>query len=191
MKHKNYYEDYNEVMFDERDAIKDYLDKAKILGCTNADGSFDLKPAVELNGIRVHKLIPDNDVFVRFSISTFVATAREYTCCDFDYGDLSKILDALPELDELIPDIMDTHNSHDAELVRKINAAWKSEKYHLMFGDILYAIGCRDNQEIYDKYDVIIDCNEAAMDCAHEIMEGVCDDLDLETILSFIRYEED
>ena len=86
--------------------------------------------------------------------------------------------------------IMDTYNAHDAELVRKINAAWKSEKYHDMFGDILFALGCRDKQEVKDKFDIVIDCNETAMDNAHEIMEGVCDDLDLEMILKFIRYEE-
>ena len=87
-------------------------------------------------------------------------------------------------------DIMDTYNAHNPELVHKINAAWKNPKYHERFGDILFAIGCRDKQEIQDKFDIVIDCNETAMDNAHEIMEGVCDDWDLETILSFIRYEE-
>ena len=86
-------------------------------------------------------------------------------------------------------DIMDTHNAHNPELVRKINTAWKSDEYHDRFGDILFALGCRDEQEIQDKFDIIIDCNETAMDNAHEIMEGVCDDQDLECILKFIRYE--
>lgn len=87
-------------------------------------------------------------------------------------------------------DIMDTYNGHNPELVRRINDAWKSPKYHDRFGDILFALGSRDKQEIQDKFDIVIDCNETAMDNAHEIMEGVCDDLDLQTILSFIRYEE-
>lgn len=87
-------------------------------------------------------------------------------------------------------DIIDTYNAHDVELVRKINDAWKREKYHDMFGDILFALGCRDKQEIKEKFDIVIDCNETAMDNAHEIMEGVCDDLDLEMILKFIRYKE-
>lgn len=87
-------------------------------------------------------------------------------------------------------DIMDTYNAHNPELVRKINAAWKSEEYHDRFGDILFALGSRDKQDIQEKFDIIIDSNETAMDNAHEIMEGVCDDWDLETILSFIRYEE-
>lgn len=87
-------------------------------------------------------------------------------------------------------DIMDTYNGHNKELVRKINAAWKNPNFHERFGDILFAIGSRDKQEVQDKFDIVIDCNETAMDNAHEIMEGVCDDWDLETILSFIRYEE-
>lgn len=92
--------------------------------------------------------------------------------------------------EEVYSDIIDTRNAHNPELVRKINAAWKSPKYHDRFGNILFALGCRDKQEIQDKFDIVIDCNETAMDNAHEIMEGVCDDWDLETILSFIRYEE-
>ena len=87
-------------------------------------------------------------------------------------------------------DIMDTYNGHNEELVRKINAAWKSKKYHDSFGDILYALACRDMAEWEEKYNDIIHDSEDAMKHAHEIMEGVCDDWDLETILSFIRYEE-
>ena len=88
-------------------------------------------------------------------------------------------------------DIMDTYNSHNAELVRKINDAWKSDKYHNRFGDILFALARRDEEEIGMKYGDInmeIQSSESAMNYAHEIMEGVCDDLDLQTILSFIRY---
>jgi hypothetical protein len=92
--------------------------------------------------------------------------------------------------DNCICDIMDTYNGHNAELVRKINKAWKNGEYHGRFGDILFALGSRDKQEIQDKLDVVIDCNETAMNNAHQILEGVCDDWDLETILSFIRYEE-
>ena len=88
-------------------------------------------------------------------------------------------------------DIMDTYNAHNPELVRKINAAWKKEVYHKLFGTILLALLYRDNMEYEQKFGEILDYSEEyAMEHAHEIMEGVCDDLDLETILSFIRYEE-
>lgn len=87
-------------------------------------------------------------------------------------------------------DIMDTYNGHNPELVRKINAAWKNKKYHDSFGDILYALACRDMDEWEEKHNDIIHDSEDGMKHAHEIMEGVCDDQDLETILSFIRYED-
>lgn len=85
--------------------------------------------------------------------------------------------------------IMNTYNGHNKVLVEKINKAWNNPKYHDMFGDILFALGCRDKQEIFEKFDIIIVSNECAMDNAHEIMEHVCDDWDLECILAFIRYE--
>ena len=88
-------------------------------------------------------------------------------------------------------DIMDTYNGHNAELVRKINAAWRDTKYHNKFSEILLALLVRDHEEYIDKYCEIEDYSgDWAMEHAHEIMEGVCDDWDLETILSFIRYEE-
>ena len=88
-------------------------------------------------------------------------------------------------------DIIDTYNGHNAELVRKINDAWKSTKYHNKFSEILLALLVRDHEEYIDKYCEIEDYSgDWAMEHAHEIMEGVCDDQDLETILSFIRYKE-
>lgn len=93
--------------------------------------------------------------------------------------------------DHLYYDIMDTYNGHNEELVRKINAAWKEKKYHDMFSEILLALLVRDHEEYLEKYQEIDDYSgDWAMSHAHEIMEGVCDDMDLETILSFIRYEE-
>lgn len=88
-------------------------------------------------------------------------------------------------------DIMDTYNGHNEELVRKINAAWRDPKYHNKFSEILLALLVRDHEEYIDKYCEIEDYSgDWAMEHAHEIMEGVCDDWDLETILSFIRYKE-
>ena len=88
-------------------------------------------------------------------------------------------------------DIMDTYNAHNPELVRKINAAWRDDKYHDKFEGILHALLERDYEEYCDKFEVPeVTTSDYAMNHAHEIMEGVCDDQDLETILLFIRYEE-
>lgn len=87
--------------------------------------------------------------------------------------------------------IIDTYNAHNPELVRKINAAWRDDKYHDKFEGILHALLERDYEEYCDKFEVPeVTTSDYAMNHAHEIMEGVCDDQDLETILSFIRYEE-
>lgn len=87
-------------------------------------------------------------------------------------------------------DIMDTYNGHNEELVRKINTAWKDEKYHNSFGEILIALSQRDHAEFKDKFGIIVEADGTwAMEHAHEIMECVCDDIDLQMILLFIRYE--
>lgn len=89
-------------------------------------------------------------------------------------------------------DIMDTLNAHNKELVRKINKAWRTEKHHKLFGGILLALLIRDHEEYEDKFDTVDDYSEDfAMEHAHEILEHVCDDMDLETVLSFVRYMED
>lgn len=89
-------------------------------------------------------------------------------------------------------DIMDTYNGHNPELVRKINSAWRDDKYHNSFSEILLALLYRDHEEYIEKYGEVEDYSvDYAMAHAHEIMEGVCDDLDLECILNFIRYEEE
>lgn len=94
-------------------------------------------------------------------------------------------------------DIMDTYNSHNKELVRKINAAWRDINKRWMFGYIVYAIAQRDYSECEEKLNIddmgdflasIIDDQDK--DAISYVLENVCDDWDLETILSFIRYEE-
>lgn len=109
---------------------------------------------------------------------------------------LLKESDLTPEnLDKLVNfftcyGVMDTTNGHNEEIVKKINKAWGNKKYHDKFGDILYAFGQRDEEEIKDKFDIVINDNDDAMIYAREILQGCCDDWDLETVLGFIRYEE-
>lgn len=86
-------------------------------------------------------------------------------------------------------DIIDTYNAHNAELVKKINKAWRNREYHDNFSYILFALAMRDRTEIYEKFGIVIGTSDGAMDYAHEIMEGVCDDEDLKLILNFVGYE--
>lgn len=86
--------------------------------------------------------------------------------------------------------VMDETNGHNEEIVRKINMAWSMKKYHEKFGDILYAFWQRDKEEIKDRFDIVINDKDDAMIYAREILQGCCDDWDLETVLGFVRYEE-
>ena len=87
-------------------------------------------------------------------------------------------------------DIIDKYNGHNEGLVYKINDAWKNKNYNERFGAILLALLTRDKDEFEAKYDYDIELTEEFVYThAHEIMEGVCDDLDLQMILLFIRYK--
>lgn len=86
--------------------------------------------------------------------------------------------------------IMDTLNCHNKDLVYKINVAWSLALYHSDFAHILYALAQRDAKEIKDKFDCAITTPEEAMANAHMILENICDDSDLETILNFIGWKD-
>lgn len=87
-------------------------------------------------------------------------------------------------------------NGHDCTLVNKINAAWRDVSRRSAFGYIVYAIAQRDYSECEAKLNIddmgdflasIIDDQDKG--AISDVLENVCDDWDLETILSFIRYE--
>lgn len=82
-------------------------------------------------------------------------------------------------------------NFHDPELVRKINEAWNSEKYHEKFEPILYAIAMRDYGLYETKFHAVPESNEGwAMNNARGILRYLCDNKDLDAILLFIGYED-
>lgn len=92
--------------------------------------------------------------------------------------------------------LMGFFNGHQCSLVNKINAAWRDVSRRSAFGYIVYAIAQRDYSECEAKLNIddmgdflasIIDDQDKG--AISDVLENVCDDLDLETILSFIRYE--
>lgn len=83
-------------------------------------------------------------------------------------------------------DIMDTTNSHNPDLVKKINNLWITGNKEL-WKNILWAIALRDREEMEDKC-AIVDTREDAYDVADLILMRVCDDGDLEMIINYIRY---
>jgi hypothetical protein len=83
--------------------------------------------------------------------------------------------------------IINPYNGHNRKLVDAICDAWDEQKEK--FAPILYAFCLRDRVEITEKFTYVPMTPEMALDFAHEIMEHVCDDLDLECILKFLRVD--
>lgn len=143
--------------------------------------------------------IDNTDMEVNLTSATLDENGKMTLCVQADNDeeihieekDIKKeYLEAILSHIESTCDIIDTCNGHDPELVRKINDAWRDDRYHDNFEGILHALLERDYEEYCDKFEVPeVTTSDYAMNHAHEIMEGVCDDLDLQTILSFIRYE--
>lgn len=127
---------------------------------------------------------------------TVDATETGLIRCDNDYLTLKECDLTKSNLREIVEffskniNIIDAYNGHNPELVEKINKAWNDPKYTDRFGVILLALLTRDQKEYEDTFNTDAKLTrDYAIDHAHEIMEGVGDDWDLETILSFIRYE--
>lgn len=86
--------------------------------------------------------------------------------------------------------IMDTSNSHDAQLVNKINEAWSTNRVWREFTLIVAALMHRDHSQILEglgkeiaEYD-----NDAKMveELAPEYLQHIADDQDLQQIIDFI-----
>lgn len=179
---------YNECMYEERDVIYNFLKKVQTI--TGKD-SFKFDEAIKLNTTNygmdeVTGIKLDEDKVVVF----YVSWGEERECYEFAYGELEKIITKLPDNIQCYDEIIDTYNAHSAELVRRINKAWNNEQYHDLFADILLAILTRDMVEYADKFGCDPELTtDFAMSNAHNIMENICDDWDLETILLFIRFD--
>ena len=93
-------------------------------------------------------------------------------------------------------EIMDTTQNHDPELVYKINQAWNEKREQ--FAPILRALYERDITEIMDSdawnwTDNMDSVKETLHDewdvHADNYLMHIADDLDLRTILTFLRYK--
>lgn len=82
-------------------------------------------------------------------------------------------------------EIMDTTNSHNKELVRKINYLFCDEHCAESRKQILFALAQRDAEEIADKYNIAILNMDDVDKWDRELLMGVCDDNDLQIIISF------
>ena len=179
---------YNECMYEERDVIYNFLKKVQTI---TGNDSFKFDEAIKLNTTYGVDEVTDIKLDEHKVVVFHVSWGEERECYEFAYGELEKIITKLPDNIQRYGEIIDTYNAHNAELVRKINKAWKYEQYHHLFGDILLALLKRDMEEYADKFGCHPELTtDFAMTNAHNIMENICDDWDLDTILNFIRFDE-
>lgn len=92
---------YNNVMFDERDAIYDFLLNQADIRYGNQMYEWHLE-GVELlsylgNPVRISSMRVDKNTFVKFLSDE----GDEFECSDFAYGELIKIIERLPYANEL------------------------------------------------------------------------------------------
>lgn len=188
-------ERYNEVMVNECEIIEKFLESVNKKSRGTCD-SWHFEPSIPMMNLNGHSvIITDVKLGEMYSSSVlfrgvFNNKSDWYKCDDFQYGELRRLIQALPDVSDVAFDdeIMNTLNGHNPRLVKKINDAWNCDECKGRFGDILLALACRDDEEVYDKLGIHIDCNEMALENAHEILENICDDWDLETVLGFVRY---
>lgn len=126
MNYELFREEYNEVMFDERDAIEDFLKEISEV-YHKESCSWDLNPRQALllrNGryVDIARLHLDDEKFVVFES----ADGEDYECDRFFYGELSKIIESLPDVNKI-------KNLHCSENYQTIMSLLENEE-NLLFG---------------------------------------------------------
>lgn len=111
--------------------------------------------------------------------------ARKVNVCK----SISLLVDAMIKYD--VDVVMTTHNAHDSVLVEEINDAWNNPFLHDNFFPILKAIISRDSDEAENIFDRLPSTYDEVMEHAQTIMEEICDNNDLQTILCFVGYKKE
>jgi len=143
-----------------------WSDDNKTAFCLHADLDADKKPT--LTGLAVQVDGPEREYLIIRDV------------------ELVRGKDEPRDINGYYQGIINPYNGHDRKLVDTICDAWDED--FTRFKGILFAFCIRDEQEIRDKFnDYCPETPEDALDFAHEIMENVCDDMDLECILKFLR----
>ena len=159
MKHEDFFPMYNEIMFNERDVIAGFLERQADLRYGNQMYEWHFEPAVNMlsrygNVEHVTDIMLDKDRFVIFVLDD----AREYECFDFAYGELCKIIDALPDADDFVlkdaeNDLVILSRDYNTEAILKESPfKWEDKKSTF---EVLSVVIEKDGKVNYEIHETI------------------------------------
>ena len=108
MKHEDFRIRYNEIMFDERDVIKSFLERQADIryGKQMWEWCLNNVQVIAVNGALYYCyeiFLADDDVKFRMKPAIdWQGETEVWECSNFALGELSKIIDALPEIEKII-----------------------------------------------------------------------------------------
>ena len=129
-------ERYNECMYQERDIIEKFLKDQSDIRYGRQRDTWHFEPAVEVIAhqgslVQIHDIKLDKDKSVVFYVEAFCEKNAEWECSDFAYGELSKVIKALPSIDEIIKTKM---MADIKRIVGENTIVWMTGKRHLICG---------------------------------------------------------
>lgn len=145
MKH-DFYEDYNEIMYNERDVIVKFLEEKDKLSiqdeCGRLKGRWDFNHPVKLYSVKdCREIFVTAIILHTYKILVFESSVSEseYTCDDFFYGELCKVIEALPEIEDIaniniMEDLKEISAKYDVEKLLKQNP-FKGKYVNFKFKD--------------------------------------------------------
>ena len=169
MKHEDFYDRYNDVMFDEREVIEEFLKEQSDIryGQQMYEWAFRDPVAIMMwngNVLTIEEMKLDYSTFVLFRASN----GTWYECSDFAYGQLSKIIDALPEVDDI------KRKNIDCDLYRL------TKEYKMLSLLKEYPIEFTDGVD-YTLTDVFIEDDKVKLEVYDGSTYGILSEIDLKT----------
>lgn len=126
---------YNEIMYDERDVVENFLKKQYDIRYGNQRDMWHIEPAVKMmardgSTVLVHDIKLDKDRFVIFLAENSKKEVEELECFDFAYGELSEVIEALPDADEIVKENAIDDIATELELCG--NIVWTTGQKHII-----------------------------------------------------------
>lgn len=164
MKHEDFFPMYNEIMFSERDVIVGFLERQADLRYGNQMYEWHFEPAVRLIGIygceiAVTDAHLDKNKFVTFTGVWGTERNDDYECTDFAYGELSKIIDALPDADDFVlknaeNDLVILSRDYNTDAILKESPfKWEDKKSTFEVLSVVIEKDGKVNYEIHETID--------------------------------------